>query len=117
VAVITESANLDEKGRIPNEAFRSLLVDCQKDVVESLRQGKDLTGHFWYVAEATDKQGNTFQLARGYATSWEELFGRVKYQANAEGKLERTISGGLKNQLNIPTRNVAIDGGNWFDIV
>jgi Phage terminase large subunit (GpA) len=100
VAVITGSAG-DPKDLIPNESIRALCVDCQKDVIESLKQGKDLTGHFWYVAEATDKAGNTFQLERGYAVSWEELFG----------------AGGVKERLKIPTRNVAIDGGNWFDIV
>lgn len=116
VAVITGSM-IDPKIAIPNESFRSLKVDCQKDVVESLRQGKDLTGHFWAIAEAHDKQGNTFMLWRGYATSWEELFGTVKYKAKADGTVERVIEGGIKNKLMIPTRNVAIDGGNWFDIV
>lgn len=101
VAIVVETVQKDEKGLIPNEKIRALLVDCQKDIVESLKSGKDVTGHFWYVAEATDKQGNTFMLERGYATSWEELFGK----------------NGIKERLKIPTRNVCIDGGNWFDLV
>ena len=111
VAVITGSA-LDPNLMIPNEAFRSMQVDCQKDLIESLKTGKDLTGNFWVVAEAHDKAGGTFMLYRGWVTSWEELFGTVTFV-----KGERVITGGLKNKLHIPTRNVAIDGGNWFDIV
>lgn len=101
VSVITETVALDAKGFIPNEKFRALLVDCQKDIVESLKQGKDMTGHFWAIVEATDKQGNTFMLWRGYCTSWDELFGK----------------GGIKEKYAVPTRNVTIDGGNWFDLV
>jgi hypothetical protein len=117
VSILTETVATDDKGHIPNEKFRSLEVDCQKDIVESLKQGKDVTGHFWWVAEATDKQGNTYTLARGYATSWEELFGRVKMKLQADGRVERVIEGGIKNKFKIPTRNVAIDGGNWFDLI
>ena len=113
VEVITSTVDLDEKGRIPNEAFRSLNVDCQKDLVESLKQGKDVTGHFWYTVCGNDKQGNTVELQWGYATSWEMLFGVVT--TNEKG--ERIITGGIKNKFKIPTRNVAIDGGNWLDIV
>lgn len=100
VPVITGSV-ADPKLTLPGEKFRALLVDCQKDVVESLKQGKDVTGHFWYVAEATDRNGNIHQLARGYATSWDQLFG----------------PGGVKERLRVPTRNVAIDAGNWIDLI
>lgn len=117
VAIITETVATDDRGHIPNEKFRCLEVDCQKDIVESLKQGKDVTGHFWWVVEATDKQGNTYSLGRGYATSWEELFGRVRMRLKEDGTVERIIEGGIKNKFKIPTRNVAIDGGNWFDIV
>ena len=113
VETIISSVNLDDKGRIPDEAFRTLNVDCQKDLVESLKAGKDLTGHFWYVVAANDKNGNTVELQWGYATSWEQLFGKVS--VNEKG--ERITVGGIKNKFNIPTRNVAIDGGNWLDIV
>lgn len=92
---------LDPSIAIPNESFRDLKVDCQKDVEQSAKAGKDSTGHFWYIADAVDKQGNTIQLERGYATSWDELFG----------------PSGVKARLKIPTRNVAIDGGYQFDAV
>jgi hypothetical protein len=113
VETVVSSVALDEKGRIPNEAFRTLVVDCQKDLVESLKQGKDLTGHFWYVVCANDKAGNTTELQWGYATSWEQLFGRVTL--DKDGK--RVITGGIKNKWNIPTRNVCVDASNWLDIV
>ncbi len=117
VAVITETVATDDKGNIPNEKFRALNVDCQKDIVESLKQGKDVTGHFWWVCEATDRQGNTYMLGRGYATSWEELFGRVRTRLKEDGTTERIVDGGIKNKFRVPTRNVAIDGGNWFDLI
>ena len=116
VPVITGSV-LDPKVAIPNESFRSLAVDCQKDLLESMKAGKDLTGNFWVVAEAHDKAGGTFMLYRGWVTSWEELFGTVEIRKAENGTEERVIAGGLKNRLHIPTRNVAIDGGNWFDLV
>ena len=101
VPIVTQTVATDKEGHILNEKIRALLVDCQKDIVESLKQGKDVTGHFWWVAEATDKAGNTFMLGRGYATSWDELFGKR----------------GLKERFKIPTRNVCIDCGNWFDLI
>jgi hypothetical protein len=98
--VVTASV-IDPAIAIPNESFRSLQVDCQKAIAESEKLGKDVTGHFWWTADAVDKSGNTVQLERGYAVSWEELFGKE----------------GVKNRLKIPTRNVAIDGGYQFDEV
>ena len=85
-------------GMIPNEAIRSGQVDCQKAVAESQRLGREVTGHFWAVADAIDKAGNRFELWRGYCTSWEEWIAKFK-------------------ALKIPTRNIAIDGGHWFDDV
>lgn len=117
VAVIVESVATDEHGLIPNESFRSMQVDCQKDMIESIRQGRDTTGNFWVVIEAHDKAGNTFMLWRGWVVSWEELFGTVSFHRREDGTVERRITGGLKNRFKIPTRNVAIDGGNWFDLV
>ena len=87
--------------QIPNEAFRSLEVDCQQDMKESAKQGKGVAGWFWWVAEAVDRAGNTFQIGRGFAMSWDELFGPK----------------GVKVRLGIPTRNVAIDGAHWGQTV
>ncbi len=100
-APLVEQSALDPKLTIPNEAFRSLAVDCQKDMVASLQAGRDMTGHFWWIAEATDKAGNVVQLGRGYATSWGQLFDK----------------GGIRERFRIPTRNVLIDAGNWRTIV
>lgn len=85
------TATIDPNVAIPNERFRSMLVDCQKDIEASEREGKDRTGHFWWTAEAVDIAGNTYQLGRGYATSWREWI--EKYKA-----------------LKIPTENVLVDG-------
>lgn len=85
------TATIDPNIAIPNERFRTMLVDCQKDIEASEKDGRDRTGHFWWTAEAVDVAGNTFQLGRGYATSWREWID--KYRA-----------------LKIPTENVLVDG-------
>lgn len=86
------------EGTIPNEAFRSGQVDCQKAIKESQRLGREVTGNFWATADAVDRAGNRFELWRGYCRSWDEWV--KKFQ-----------------ELKIPTRNIAIDGGHWFDDV
>ncbi|MEN6533354.1 MAG: phage terminase large subunit family protein [Bryobacteraceae bacterium] len=85
-------------GTVPNEVFRSGQVDCQKDVKLSQQLGREVTGHFWAVADAVDKFGNTFELWRGYCTSWDEWIKKFA-------------------ELKIPTRNIAIDGAHWTDAV
>jgi hypothetical protein len=88
-------ATVDPLLAIPNELFRDMRVDCQKDMQLSalnpdVKEG--MTGHFWVVAAATDKAGNETQLWRGYCTSWEEWI--AKYR-----------------ELKIPVVNVSVDGG------
>jgi len=83
---------LDPAQRIPEEAFRDMNVDCQKDTQLSALKGEDMTGHFWATAWATDLRGNDVQLWRGYCTSWEEWIHKYK-------------------ELGIPTKNVSVDGG------
>lgn len=97
VAAITGTYDPNVK-QIPNESFRSLQGDCQKDIIESVKQGKEVTGHLWVIVDAVDKGGGTFQLFRGYVHSWDEL--------NA-----------VRIKFGVPTRNVAIDGKHWFDTV
>lgn len=46
----------------PDETFRALTVDCQKDFRE-----------FWYVVRAWANSGESRQLARGRCESWEEV--------------------------------------------
>lgn len=75
---------------IPDEVVRVMGVDCQQGEIPLK------TGHFWYVARAADKKGDLHQIARGYATSWEQIIQ-------------------IKKALNIPNDNVAFDGGNYLD--
>lgn len=86
------TATIDPQVAIPNELFRRLDVDCQKDRQLSAIRGEDMTGHFWVSAFAVDKAGNQVQLWRGYCTSWEEWI--LKYK-----------------ELKIPVLNVSVDGG------
>jgi hypothetical protein len=81
---------IDPLKMIPDEAFRDMNVDCQKDSQLSAVKGEDMTGHFWATAWATDIHGNDVQLWRGYCTSWDEWVMRYK-------------------ELSIPTKNVTID--------
>lgn len=90
--VASVTATIDPLHRIPDELFRTMDVDCQKDKQLSAVKGEDMTGHFWATAFATDKQGNDVQLWRGYCTSWDEWINKYK-------------------ELGIPTMNVSVDGG------
>jgi hypothetical protein len=83
------SGSYNVTGTIPDECARVMGVDCQQGDI-ALKTGK-----FWYVARAVDKRGDLFQLARGYAESWDELVAAQKH-------------------LNIPNENVAIDGGQYL---
>lgn len=71
VPVITGSYNIE--GTIPDEVCRVMSVDCQQDPGLTQATGKPTTGHFWYVVRVIDKNSNQFQMARGYAKSWDEL--------------------------------------------
>ena len=82
------SYELDPAKLIPDEHSRNLAVDCQKD------ETKDTVGTFWYVARAFDKFGNSRQLARGFARSWEEWIAVQKF-------------------WKIPNARVCIDSSHW----
>lgn len=89
VKPITESYDVEG---IPNEKMRFMAVDCQQDpATKSI-------GHFWYVARVVDRSGNSWQLARGYAKSWEEWIA-------------------VQKKFKIPNRNVAVDGRYWTPII
>jgi len=90
VIIPSVTATVNPLISIPNELFRSMEVDCQKDKQLSAVKGEDMTGHFWVTAFATDKAGNDVQLWRGYCVTWDEWI--AKYKA-----------------LGIPTMNVSID--------
>lgn len=90
--VASVTATIDPLITIPDELFRSMEVDCQKDKQLSAIKGEDMTGHFWVTAFATDKHGNDVQLWRGYCVSWDEWIAKAK-------------------ELKIPTKNISVDGG------
>lgn len=86
------TATIDPLVIKPNELFRYMVIDCQKDKQLSALKGEEMTGHFWVHAGAVDKQGNEEQLWRGYCTSWDEWTDKYK-------------------ELKIPVVNVGVDGG------
>jgi 5-methylcytosine-specific restriction endonuclease McrA len=86
----TESYDPDTA--IPNEKMRIMTVDCQQD------PDTKSVGHFWYVVRVVDKSGNSWQLARGHAKSWDEWIAVQKH-------------------FKVPNRNVGIDGRHWSPII
>lgn len=69
----------------PEEAYRFLFVDCQKDLKE-----------FWYQVRAVAMSGESRQLARGKTENWDELaklqeFWKIKdQQVFVDGGYEQT---------------------------
>ena len=59
--VMLTSEPYNPQAEWPEEKFRFLTVDCQKDFKE-----------FWYVVRSWAESGESRQLARGRAESWEE---------------------------------------------
>lgn len=86
------TATTDPLKAIPNERFRYMTVDCQKDRQLSAIKGTDMTGHFWVHAGAVDQKGNEQQLWRAYCTSWDEWIAKAE-------------------ELGIPVMNISVDGG------
>ena len=84
----------DPKEIIPNEHSRNLVVDCQEDPIHKQKTGQSITGHFWYIARVVDKMGNSKQLTRGYAKSWQEWID-------------------VQQHWKIPNDRVLIDIGQW----
>lgn len=87
----------DVKEKIPNEVCRVMAVDCQQDDSMTAAAGKSSMGRFWYVARAIDKDGNLFQLTRGYGRSED-------WQAE-------------QKRLEITNENVGIDAAFWREQV
>ena len=90
VAAFTESYDPDTA--IPDEKMRVMTVDCQQD------PDTKSVGHFWYVVRVVDKSGNSWQLARGHAKSWDEWIA-------------------VQKKFKVPNRNVGIDGRHWSPII
>jgi hypothetical protein len=86
--VATVIGSYDPHKVIENEHHRGLVIDCQKHLEQ------DTVGTFWFEVYAADKQGNSFQLERGWCDSWEKL---------------REVQAKWK----IPNNYVCIDGRKW----
>ena len=72
----------------------NMAVDCQQDQDVMDKTGKSITGWFWYAVRAMDKFGNSKQLARGFAKSWDEWIKVQKFWS-------------------VPNDRVCIDVGQW----
>lgn len=83
------------EGAIPDEVCRVMGVDPQQDPGLTAATGKSTIGHFWYSIRAIDKRGDSLQISRGYAYSWDSW---------------------IETQKKFKVRNdmVGIDGGNWL---
>ena len=79
---------------MPDEHSRDMGVDCQQEQDVMDKTGKSVTGWFWYVIRAIDKFGNSKQLARGFAKSWDEWIA-------------------VQNKWKVPNDRVCIDIGQW----
>lgn len=88
------AGSYDPNQLIENEFARNMYVDCQQDQELYDRTGTSLTGWFWYVVRVVDKLGNSRQLARGFAKSWEHWIA-------------------VKNQWKVPNDRVHIDINHW----
>lgn len=83
---ITEA--YDPEKAIENEHHKGMTIDCQK------HKTLDTVGTFHYSVDAADKNGNSFELARGFAESWEEWIA-------------------VQKKFKIPNHCVNIDGRKW----
>jgi hypothetical protein len=86
--IVSVSSGYDPHQTIENEHHKGMVIDCQKHLE------LDTVGTFWFEVYAADKAGNSFQLDRGFVTSW--------------AKLDE-----IQKRWNISNKNVAIDGRKW----
>jgi rubredoxin len=86
--IVVATGSYDPNKIIANEHHRGLIVDCQKHLT------LDTVGTFWYEAYVADTSGNSFQIERGFATSWEEWIA-------------------VQHKWKIPNHYVCVDGRKW----
>lgn len=86
--IIQVTQNYNPKEKIPNWHHDGMTVDCQK------HKTLDTVGTFHWSVDSADKNGNSFELARGFAESWEEWIAVQKH-------------------FKIPNRYVNVDGRKW----
>jgi hypothetical protein len=66
----------DPTKMIPDFFARYMGVDSQKDIAAGPKDAK--VGSFWWIIREFDKYGNSRQLARGFADSWEKWIAAQK---------------------------------------
>ena len=71
-----------------NEHSRNMAVDCQQS------EDGQTVGTFWYVCRVVDKSGNSRQIARGWARSWDQVIA-------------------VQKQWKIPSQRVVVDAAKW----
>lgn len=86
--VFISVGSYDPNQVVADEHSRNMTVDAQKHAE------KDTVGTFWYVVRVWDKFGNSWQLARGFASSWDELYA-------------------VQSTWKIPNARVCIDSSRW----
>jgi len=95
VALNVGSYETDPEKLMPDFHSRDMGVDCQKKLgPDGLPVDEDVVGSFWWIIREFDKHGNSRQLARGFAESWEEWIAEQK-------------------RWKVPNTRVAIDSAKW----
>jgi hypothetical protein len=75
--VAVGSYETDPLKLMPDFHSRDMTVDAQKDLKAGADE--DRVGSFWFVVRDWDKFGNSRQVARGFAESWEQLLSIQKF--------------------------------------
>ena len=86
--IVTAIGAYDPNEVIKDEHHRGMVIDCQKHLE------KDTVGTFWYECYAAARNGDSFQIDRGFATSFEQLVE-------------------IQHKWKIQNRFVCIDGRKW----
>ena len=86
--IVISKISYDPKTAIENQDHAGMIIDSQKHLE------LDTVGTFHWETYVADKSGNSWQTARGFATSWDEL---------------RAV----QKENKIPNSDVCIDGRKW----
>jgi hypothetical protein len=86
--IIQVAEIFDPNTKIPNWHHDGMTIDCQK------HKTLDTVGTFHWSVDTADKNGNSFEMMRGFAESWEEL-------------------AAVQKKYKIRNKYVMIDGRKW----
>lgn len=86
IVQVTEHFNPAEK--IPNWHHDGMEIDCQK------HKTLNTVGTFHWSVDSADKNGNSFEIGRGFAIGWDELVA-------------------IQKKFKVRNRHVNIDGRKW----